>query len=430
MTAQGGALPTGDTPRPTTPLPTGDVPPPTAPPAPTRPTPAGGIRLVFDGGFIGPMLPPPAPVPPSQRVGWIPAHPGWFAAPPPTPPPPTEATLAIPLNVRGLVKESLDMLTRSDSGLRGASFYIGFMMLITFGPLVALFALVFVAQADAILGSMPGYGAATGPDPADLAWAGWLAVAAIPGMLGYIAATVEARTLATAVIGARAEGRPLRLVESISLARKGFWSVLGVQVLVGIVSSFATVLVSLGVLFVIGPVEPISYGLQLVVGLLIGTPVVYVPAAIVLGGTDLTESIRRSFRLARARKGLAVVVTLFGLISQFVVLFGLSAGLDAVARFIDGTGLTESFPPALVVPVAAAFVFAIGTLVFLVEAIAAAPPVYAFIALTHYTWGLEAGRQDPVRVRHAWDPWLTPGLALVAVLALLALLGGVMSLSG
>ena len=398
MTAEGGAPPTGD------------MPPAAAP-------------------MLPPPLPPPPP-PPPQRPSWIPAYPGLFAAPSPTPPPPTEAALAIPLNARGLVKESLDMLTRSDSGLRGASFYIGFLMLVTFGPLVALFVLVLVAQGDAIFGSASGYGSARVPKPEDLAWAGWLAVAAIPGMLGYIAATVEARTLATAVIGARAEGRPLRLVESISLARQGFWSVLGVQVLVGIVSSFATVLVSLGVLLIIGPVEPISYGVQLVVGLLIGTPVVYVPAAIVLGGTDITESIRRSFRLARARKRLAVVVTLFGLISQFVVLFGLSAGLDAVARFTIGTGLTESFPPPLVVPIAAAFVFAMGTLVFLVEAIAAAPPVYAFIALTHYTWGLEAGRQDPVRVRHTWDPWVTPGLALVALLALLALLGGVMSLPG
>ena len=398
MTAEGGAPPTGD------------MPPAAAP-------------------MLPPPLPPPPP-PPPQRPSWIPAYPGLFAAPSPTPPPPTEAALAIPLNARGLVKESLDMLTRSDSGLRGASFYIGFLMLVTFGPLVALFVLVLVAQGDAIFGSASGYGPARVPKPEDLAWAGWLAVAAIPGMLGYIAATVEARTLATAVIGARAEGRPLRLVESISLARQGFWSVLGVQVLVGIVSSFATVLVSLGVLLIIGPVEPISYGGQLVVGLLIGTPVVYVPAAIVLGGTDITESIRRSFRLARARKRLAVVVTLFGLISQFVVLFGLSAGLDAVARFTIGTGLTESFPPPLVVPIAAAFVFAMGTLVFLVKAIAAAPPVYAFIALTHYTWGLEAGRQDPVRVRHTWDPWVTPGLALVALLALLALLGGVMSLPG
>jgi hypothetical protein len=68
------------------------------------------------------------------------------------------------------------------------------------------------------------------------------------------------------------------------------------------------------------------------------------------------------------------------------------------------------------------------TLVFLVEVIAAAPPVFAFIALTQYTWGLEPGRRDPVRIRHLWDPWLTPGLALAAGLALLALLGGVVSL--
>ncbi len=322
------------------------------------------------------------------------------------------------------------MLTRSDSGLRGASFYIGFIMLVTVGPLLALLALVIAGQGEAVFGSMPATGSTFDPEPADLAWAGWIALAAIPGMLGYIAATVEARTLATAVIGARAEGRPLRLTESIALARKGFWPVLGLQVLVAIISSFAALVVSMAVLFVLGPVEPISYGLQLALGLLIGTPVVYVPAAVVLGGTGITESLRRSFRLVRARKRLAIVVTLFGLISQFVVLFGLSAGLDAVARFIVGTGLTESFPPPLAVPIAAAFVFAIGTLVFLVEAIAAAPPVYAFIALTQYTFGLEAGRQSPVRLRHSWDPWLTPGLALVAFLAMLALLGGVLSLSG
>ena len=404
--------------------------PPGLPPAPRSPGLAVGTRPIFDGTFVGPMLPPLPPAPPPPRLGWIQAYPGPAFTPPPTPPPPTDAVLAIPLTVRGLVKESLDMLTRSDSGLRGASFYIGFIMLMTVGPLLALVALVIAGQGEAILGSTSATGSVFGPGPADLAWTAWLALAAIPGMLGYIAATVEARTLATAVIGARAEGRPLRLTESIALARKGFWPVLGLQVLVAIISSFAALLVSVAVLFVLGPVEPISYGLQLVLGLLIGTPVVYVPAAIVLGGTGITESLRRSFRLVRARKRLAIVVTMFGLISQFVVLFGLSAGLDAVARFIVGTGLTESFPPPLVVPIAAAFVFAIGTLVFLVEAIAAAPPVYAFIALTQYTFGLEAGRQAPVKVRHAWDPWVTPGLALVAFLAMLALLGGVMSLSG
>ena len=378
------------------------------------------------------MFPPPAPPPPPpvyddpSRPGWLPAFP---VRPVQAPPPPTQATLAIPLDARGLVKESLDLLTRPDSGLRGPSFYIGFMMLVTLAPLVALAALALVAQGEDMFGPAYGNGSGSGTGFGNLAWLGWLSLGAIPGVLGYLAATIEARALATAVIGARAEGRPLRLVESISLARERFWPVLGAQMLIGTITGLITTTASVVVFMAMGPVEPISYGVQLVLGLLLGAPVVYVPAAIMLGGTGVFESIHRSFGLARSRKRLAVVVTLFGLVSQFVVMFGLSAGLDAIARLIVGTGLTESFPPALVVPIAAAFVFAIGTLVFLVEVIAAAPPVFAFMALTQYTWGLEPGRQDPVRIRHLWDPWVTPGLALAAAVALLALLGGVVSLS-
>ena len=395
---------------------------------------------VVDGSLTGPMLPPPPqllppppqlppPPPPAfgdpSPLGWLPAFP---VQPVQVPPAPTEAALAIPLDTRGLVREALDLLTRSDSGLRGPSFYIGFMMLVTLAPLVVLSVLVFVIQGEDLFGPSYGYGSGYGTSIGNLAWLGWLILAGVPGMLGYVAATVEARALATAVIGARAEGRPLRLVESISLARKRFWPVLGAQLLIGFITGLITTVASVVVFAVMGPVEPISYGVQLLLGLLLGTPVVYVPAAIVLGGTGVFESIRRSFGLARSRKRLAVVVTLFGLISQLVVMFGLSAGLDAVARLIVGTGLAGSFPTPLVVPITAAFVFAIGTLVFLVEVIAAAPPVFAFIALTHYTWGLEAGRQDPVRVRHLWDPWITPGLALAAALALLALVCGVVSL--
>ncbi len=384
------------------------------------------------GGGVGQRSAPPLPPPPPPPAYGVPLEPGWLPAfavrRVQAPPPPTEATLAIPLDTAGLVGQSLDLLTRSDSGLRLPSFYIGFVLMVTLAPLVALSLLAFLVPGEQPPGPANGNGAGSGTGGENLAWLGWLMLAGIPGMLGYVVATIEARALATAVIGARAEGRPLRLVESISLVRKRFWRVLGAQLLIGFVIGLTTTVASVAVLAVVGPVEPISYGVQLLLGLLLGAPVVYVPAAIMLGGTGVLESIRRSFGLARSRKGLAVVVTLFGLVSQLIVLFGLSAGLDAIARFIVGTGLTEAFPPPLVVPMTAAFVFAIGTLVFLVEVIAAAPPVFAFIALTHYTWGLEAGRQDPVRIRHLWDPWLTPGLALAAALALLALVGGVVSL--
>jgi hypothetical protein len=98
-----------------------------------------------------------------------------------------------------------------------------------------------------------------------------------------------------------------------------------------------------------------------------------------------------------------------------------------VGRVVTGAGIVEQFPAVLVVPLAAALVFAVGTLTFLVEAIAAAPAVHAFAALTHYTHGLEVGRQHPVRGRRLWDPWVTPGLAAVALLGLVALVGGVLS---
>jgi len=155
-----------------------------------------------------------------------------------------------------------------------------------------------------------------------------------------------------------------------------------------------------------------------------------VPAGIVLGEVPMLDAIGRSWRLVRLRPGLAAVVAVFAVIGQFIVLFGLSAGLDIVIRLLDGVGAVGSIPPALVVPIAAALVFAAGTLMFLVEAIAAAPAVHAFAALTHYTRGLQDGRDRPVRGSSLLSPWMTTGLALGALVALVAMLGAVLSLPG
>jgi hypothetical protein len=327
--------------------------------------------------------------------------------------------LAIPLGTRQLVSTALDLLTRTDAGLRSASFYIGFMMLVTVAPMAALFVLAWLTLGDAAF-------SATG-DPG--AWAGWLALAALPAVLGYIAAGVDARILATAVIGGRAEGRPLRLRESIAVVRRRFWRVLGAEILVGIVTSIASFAASAAVAAAIGGVvEAVDFAVSLLVSLVAGAPFVYVTAGIVIGEVGVGEAIRRSFTLVRTRKQLAIVVMLFGILSQLIVVLGLSIGLDAVARLTLGAGFEDSFPLALVVPVTAALVFALGTLTFLVEAIAAAPAVYAFAALTHYTHGLDLGRGRPLPVRRPWDPYLTPGLAIAAAIALLALLGGISSL--
>ncbi len=375
---------------------------------------------VFDGTFIGPLLPPSAPQPPPPLPP--PPPPGFSRdlVPARTAPsvPVADAVLAIPLGTRKLVAMALDLLTRTNSGLRSASFYIGLVMLMTVAPVVILFGLVWLTMGED----------AFSPYARSGGWAGWVALGALPGVLGYIVASVDASVLATAVIGGRAEDRPLRLRESIAIVRRRFWRVLGAELIVGVITSLANLVASTLVGAVMRPVDAVDFGLSLVVGLAVGAPFVYVTAGIVIGEVGVLDAIRRSFRLVMARKRLAVVVTLFGVLSQLIVVLGLSVGLDTVFRVAIGAGIADALPPSLAVLLMAAFVFAFGTLTFLVEAIAAAPAVYAFAALTHYTRGLEIGRREPLPVRHAWDPFVTPGLAIGAAIALIALLGGISTL--
>ena len=335
----------------------------------------------------------------------------------------SEAVLAIPLGTRELVRQSLDLLTRRDAGLRGASFYIGLMLLATVGPVAVLF----------------GIG---------------LTIGAYPGLLEPVAPTERVRCprscgrswrwcprcwgtsrrasrrgrwrRPSSVAGSRA-ARSASRSRSPSRGRR-FWQVLVAQALVGVIASLAGGAAQVLVEAVIGPVDAVLFGVTLLISVLVSAPFVYVAAGIILGEVGALDAISRSVRLVLLRKRLAVVVTLFSVLGQFIVLFGLSIGLDTVARVLTGTGLGDDFPRPLVVPIAAALVFALGTLVFLVEAIAAAPAVHAFAALTHYTHGLEIGREQPIRERSPFSPWFTPGLTILAFVALVALVLGVASL--
>ncbi len=385
------------------------------PPPPPGREPPPGHHPPPSPAFVPP--PPPSFAPAWGFGGYAPA-----VAPAPVPlPPPTAETLAIPLGPRKLVGVSLDLLTRPDSGLRSASFYIGLILLVTVGPVVALFGIAVAS------GGTDSYFGSARPE-APPAWLGWLFLALVPAFLGFLAASVEARTLAAAVIAGRAEGRPLRLRESIAVARARFWSVLAAVILLGILSFVIEYILTEALSVELGSVDAIAYAVSVTVGVVVGTPFIYTTAGIVLGEAGTVEALRRSISLARARKRLAVVVTLFSVLAGLVVQFGLGIALDTISRVLSGAGLVDHFPAPLVVPLAAAMVFAYGTLVLLTEAIAAAPAVHAFVALTHYTGGLEQGRRQPLSVRHAWDPWFTPGLAGVTILGLVALVAGILSL--
>ncbi len=187
--------------------------------------------------------------------------------------------------------------------------------------------------------------------------------------------------------------------QSIAIARRRFWSILGPRLLANVISGVIGFVMTLILFAIFGFAagDAIGTGVSLVISLIVSAPFVYVPAGVVLGEVGAWEAIERSVRLVGRRWRLAIVITLFGVFSQFIVGFGVSIGADVVARVLAGAGLVDSVPIVLVVPIAAALVFALGTLTFLVEAIAAAPAVHAFAALTHYTHGLEHRAPAPGR---------------------------------
>jgi hypothetical protein len=141
------------------------------------------------------------------------------------------------------------------------------------------------------------------------------------------------------------------------------------------------------------------------------------------------EALRRSTRLFRARPGLAFTVTLFGVVTQFVLIIGLDAGLGIVFRIAEPFGLGQGgIAIFLGTIIGSVLTFAFGTLAFTAAALAAAPQVIAFIGLTHYVGGLDHARV-PYAPRRPWDPFVTVGVWSAIVLGIVSLFLGISELA-
>lgn len=338
------------------------------------------------------------------------------ALPASEPPVPT-AIRELPLGAGRLIPVSFDLLWRAEAPIRHASFYIGFLLLATVGPAVALFAAAALTFGGAVFDPF------TGSDE----WSVWLSITLLVAGAGFFVASVEARLIATAVIAATLEGRDLTMGGLLALARRRFWTaaraafLIGIPILVGQNAGEALARA------IAGPSAEVAFIGNIVGGVLFGTPFVYALSGVVLGEVGAGESVRRSWRLFGARPRLAVVVTTFSLASQFVLLFAISAGADITIRVLEALGIGDGIPVLAGVLASAVLVFALGTLVFLAEALAATPAVHAFVALTHYTRGLAAGRQpaDEARGRRAW---ITRPLVVGTMLGVAAMVAGLASL--
>jgi hypothetical protein len=153
---------------------------------------------------------------------------------------------------------------------------------------------------------------------------------------------------------------------------------------------------------IIGQSTEVGFVSGLVVGTLIQAPFVYAQAGIVLGGVGPIEALKRSIRIVRVRKVAALILAVLPSVYGLLVLLGLGAGVDLAVRAMEALGLgTDSGPAgiALVTVLIVMIVFAIGTLLFTVNAIIYAPQVVMFVGLTRATMGLDrvrpGGDHDP-----------------------------------
>jgi hypothetical protein len=303
--------------------------------------------------------------------------------------------------------------------MRAASFYIGAIVLGTVGPF-ALASWVLevtalhrtVREADELMSGGAG---------------GWYGLLAVPALIGGLVALVESRTMAAAILGGRLAGRPVTVREALARSRMVFWRAVVASLVAGVPLAVAQGALEAVLADTVNLTGEATVVVSLIVTALIGAPLAYLLAGVVLGDVDPLEATRRSFRVFRARKIAAVVVALIETTTGLLILFGLEAGLDIALRLLDALGLGVDSGPAgltLVTLGVAAATFALGTLIYTVTAIALAPQVVMFVGLTHATIGLDHVRpggdhapdRAPDRARPGQRPFRMPARGMVVAI--------------
>ena len=377
------------------------------------------------------MAEPPNPGNPPEQAshdpGYLPmaAYPG--AMPPPAPPPaPTwSKTYEIP-TARRVVSTGLQLAVEATGEIRRASIYIGLLALGAFGPTV-LFVLLGVAR---LLGD-PGFADTLATDPSRLflerpELLGPLLlvdVLFIPGIILLVAISIDAQAIAIAILGGRASDKPVRLSEAVVRARQVFWRLAGAGFLVGVTSTIVALAVSLPFIRPFDTNTGVTF-IGSMIGSLVVTPFAFASAGVVLGDVGATEALRRSIALFRARPRIALVVTLFTLVTSAIQTFAISAGADAVTRVaelmhlhLEGGGL----PLVITAIIVLGFIVAFGSLTFTIAAIVAAPQVAGFLGLTYYSSGLDRARSRngrPARFRWVSLPMVITMLGMLVLAAL------------
>jgi hypothetical protein len=304
-------------------------------------------------------------------------------------------------SARKVVYAGLQLAAGSNIAIRRASIYIGLLSLGAFGP-AAILVLIGLAR---LLGDPVTAPTLTGDNPFLIfseqpELAGPLAlvyVVAIVGIVLIVAISIDAKAIAIAMLGGAAADGPMTLPEAIARARQTFWRLLGSGLLVGIVSGVVSIALAWPFLRPFDSNQGLTF-ITSMIGTLVVAPFAFASTGIVLGDAGAIETLRRSYRLFRAGPRIALVVTLFTLVSAAIQTFAFSGGADLASRvatfFHVGEGGASLILPGMLV---LALIVAFGSLTFTIAAIVAAPQVTAFLGLTFYSAGLDKARLDAAR---------------------------------
>lgn len=341
-------------------------------------------------------------------------------APDPPPPSPFARLSTRPGRV---LAEAFELLARATGDVRRGSFYIGLLIV----GVVAPFAILVwrIAVEFDVLSPTDQFQRLEEIDAP-------LNLLTILALGAAVVAYVESRAIAATLLGARLEGRPLPVRRAVANSRRVFWRVVRASLIV----SIPVVVVQLAVEAVAASTFHGTSEASLVTAAIVTTilvaPLGYVVTGVVLGDVGARDAVRRSVRLFRARKVAALVVALFAWAADLLTGFGIAAGLDLVVRATDLTavfGSQDAGTTVLAGLILVALTFAVGTLLFTVTAIALAPQVVMFVALTHVAPGLEVARTEPPadapRFRWLTRPWILLVIAAVGILVI-----GLIELSG
>ncbi len=304
-----------------------------------------------------------------------------------------------------VVSVAFDVLTQASGDLRRASFYVGLMVLLLATPLAFLLwrlALEPLALVDPDVG-------------------GWYALLAIIGLGGIVLATIESRAVAASLLAARLANRTVDLQAAVQRSRTVFWKLLGALALTNVPLFLVQSFVEDRTEELFGGVsEPSVIGAAIVTAVLF-SPLAYVVSGVVLGDVGPWTAVGRSVRVFLARKRTGVVVALFEFGAQLLTAFGLVAGLDLILRGVDAVGLSagDEVGAAFVAGLIVILIFAAGSLLFTVAAIAIAPQVVAFVGLTHAAPGLARIGGEGHTFR-----WLTRPLVAVMIVAAVGMFAG------